>query len=1390
MDYNIVRQIGEGAFSEVFLVEKDGKQYILKRFRSKDIKEAEREFLFLKMINSAHVPDAVEIIKDEYPGIIQEYIEGSSIEDYLKENPDKKAMLQVRLCEVLSEIHSFGICLNDIKPDNIIIRNDIPVFIDFGLATLNNFWDKRIRGSISYSSPEKLKKQINTQASDVFSLGLVLYYTDTLKHFADNFEPAEYQNILADNTRWNGARNRFISNPVITELTDYTPDNRPSAISLFLSMAEKAGYDIGESSFNLLKSYVFTCHQKALAILKRNRKLTVTAEDEPDIITSLFITKEISENNKVAVIDEELFTYNTELFMSRLRERPGLEDIDEQSLIDSLVSSEYKLILITKNEISDYFMPLFKSENTVTLIISDSISEASFVEPAELKNIFARLKSEVDLKELINIKPLSAKKILCPAKSVSEELTEYVESFLRISKFLDLSIPLQFFQKLWDNWIVLLKFMMDNSTISIADNSLKPIITIADATGLSEDDMDRLSTAFSDWNADLLKSIYFLKLGNMDMAKETTFEHFKVLLNRKMYHSIYYSYKKIKDISNEAFDDYRLGKLCATTVGKAGYKKEALEIYNNLSQKLDGDEKGTVALDKAIILQDLQLWNEAEKEYGIATEIFQKTGNVKLQIRISNNLGAFYTNNKNYKKAQYHLYKVIELCDLLNDHKRQIIYKMVAYYNLSEISLSSGLWSKCIQLAKKSLKIAIQERNKTIQNYCESILLTAMISNGQLTDIQVMVNELIEAEFNEQDRDAADFMLSKILLWQSFRDPLTYKDIAEKNIERINTTASSELLIEFYFYSLRALNIANVNRIRFLLHDDHYNEIITGIENKNDDKILTSLRHFAANDDIFQFLHISYHMKMLGLIDKGSKLDNYITEFSGYNNFYPLQQIKKHEVSKSHDNDVFWDAFSSIQTQNDFESIAMETLKSILNVGNLERAIFFAYKKGEFVTELCINDQMDILPKENMKVSKTILMETVQEKKMMYYFNLQEDTPFDLHSSIFGLGLRTAICYPVIINKVTKGVIYSDAQADKTFSDEDKKMLETFLMLCESIMEKNQLLDDINNPVLSSANFSTANQYNEIIGTSRKMQKVFSLMNVVAKHNVNVLITGETGSGKELIARALHKDYTKSAPFVAVNCAAIPENLLESELFGYVKGAFTGAVQNKMGKLELANNGTLFLDEIGDMPFQLQAKLLRVIQEREFTPVGDVKPKPVSVRIISATNRKLEEMVSSNEFRQDLLFRLKVFEIEIPPLRERKDDIPLLIHHFIKLNNDKFGKSIKGISTDAVSMLQNREWEGNVRELQNEIEKASILCQADVISEEQFLDMKKNNNFNIVDEMPEKWSDFLNYKKKITHRLDKIYIEKLLKTTDGNISQAGKLSGMPRNQIYRIMKHS
>ncbi len=240
-----------------------------------------------------------------------------------------------------------------------------------------------------------------------------------------------------------------------------------------------------------------------------------------------------------------------------------------------------------------------------------------------------------------------------------------------------------------------------------------------------------------------------------------------------------------------------------------------------------------------------------------------------------------------------------------------------------------------------------------------------------------------------------------------------------------------------------------------------------------------------------------------------------------------------------------------------------------------------------------------------------------------------------------------------------------------------------------------------------------------IVGKNEKMQEIYHLIEKVAPTSASVLITGESGTGKELVARAIHINSPReNAPFVSVNCAALPETLLESELFGHERGAFTGATTMRKGRFELADTGTLFLDEIGDIPLPLQAKLLRVLQERSFERVGGSRPIKVDVRIVTATNKELKDEVDKGYFREDLYYRLNVLHIHLPPLRERSDDIPMLTNHFINKFAEMLNKPNLRISGDALRYLVNLAWDGNVRELENTIERAAILCSNDVIRAE------------------------------------------------------------------------
>ena len=299
-----------------------------------------------------------------------------------------------------------------------------------------------------------------------------------------------------------------------------------------------------------------------------------------------------------------------------------------------------------------------------------------------------------------------------------------------------------------------------------------------------------------------------------------------------------------------------------------------------------------------------------------------------------------------------------------------------------------------------------------------------------------------------------------------------------------------------------------------------------------------------------------------------------------------------------------------------------------------------------------------------------------------------------------------------------------------------------------------------------------------IIARSEKMQWVLEKVSRIAKTESTVYLYGESGTGKELIARAIHlvsdrRDFS----FVAINCAAIPETLLESELFGYEKGAFTGADKSSEGLFQQAHKGTIFLDEIGDMPMALQVKFLRVLQERQFYTLGGKTPVEVDVRVVCATNKKLEEEVKDGRFREDLYYRLHVIPIEIPPLRERSEDIPALVDHFLKKFSKVMHKNIKGLSPQAMRKLMLYDWPGNVRELENTIEYAAVMAQDDVIRDDFILKTQEKE--------PE---DTLKSLKDAREGFETNYLTNLLKYTEGNVTKASKVAGKYRADFYNLLK--
>jgi len=327
-------------------------------------------------------------------------------------------------------------------------------------------------------------------------------------------------------------------------------------------------------------------------------------------------------------------------------------------------------------------------------------------------------------------------------------------------------------------------------------------------------------------------------------------------------------------------------------------------------------------------------------------------------------------------------------------------------------------------------------------------------------------------------------------------------------------------------------------------------------------------------------------------------------------------------------------------------------------------------------------------------------------------------------------------------------------------------------LMLKRIVEHQQLITE---NILLRKRLTEQYEYEDIIGRSEAMQEVFSMIKAVTDTNATVLITGETGTGKELVARAIHSNSSQRyGPFVATSCGALPETLLESELFGYEKGAFTGADRTKKGRFELANEGTLFLDEVGDISMKTQIRLLRVLQEKSFSRLGGTEQIKVDVRLVSATNRDLVAAIEEGSFRSDLYYRLNVVSIQLPPLRERIDDVPLLAAHFINKYNVEFNKKFDRVDRKAMDFMMDYHWPGNVRELENVIERAIVIDQGP--------------------QMKVKHLPFCNMESPLTEEprslqeVEKSHIEKMLQRNDWNIAKTARLLNIDRSTLHKKIK--
>jgi transcriptional regulator with GAF, ATPase, and Fis domain len=462
---------------------------------------------------------------------------------------------------------------------------------------------------------------------------------------------------------------------------------------------------------------------------------------------------------------------------------------------------------------------------------------------------------------------------------------------------------------------------------------------------------------------------------------------------------------------------------------------------------------------------------------------------------------------------------------------------------------------------------------------------------------------------------------------------------------------------------------------------------------------------------------------------------------------------------------------------NDLARLLDELIDALLEVTHADKGFLILLEDGDMSVRAARNVARETIEGAMSRVSDSIIQRVVETRRPIVVADALHDREWSGSSSVVNLKLCSVMCAPLMQKGDVSGVIYlGNDNVVSLFDERALEALTVFAAQASLLVQNAILLDSLRRENVALKEAVSSKQYGELIGAGASMREVYRRIERVAGTDISVLVSGETGTGKEVVAREIHRRSASAAgPFVAVNCGAIPEALLESELFGHVKGAFTGAIATRLGKFQAAHGGTLFLDEIGDMPLSLQVKILRALQERAVTKVGDHRAEPVDIRVVAATNRVLEEEIKRGTFREDLYYRLNVVSIPLPPLRDRGEDVIVIAKYFLARYAKEFAARVRGFTPGALVAMRKYAWPGNIRELENRVKKAVVLADRPLVSAED-LDLR-----------PELLEPILSLAT-AKEEFQKRYINEVLERNAGNRTKTAKDLGVDPRTIFRHLE--
>jgi len=472
-----------------------------------------------------------------------------------------------------------------------------------------------------------------------------------------------------------------------------------------------------------------------------------------------------------------------------------------------------------------------------------------------------------------------------------------------------------------------------------------------------------------------------------------------------------------------------------------------------------------------------------------------------------------------------------------------------------------------------------------------------------------------------------------------------------------------------------------------------------------------------------------------------------------------------------------------LMTVKGIDELLEAMLDTVIEITGAEKGLILLLEEGggeegsKPVIRASRNVRRETITDTAGHISDSIVQQVIASSRPVIVSDALSDAQFGTSESVVALQLSSVMCAPLVSQGHVTGVLYvGNDRVKGLFERSQLDVLTIFASQASLILQNAMLLTALRADKEKLSEELKDKRFGDIIGVCASMQEVFRKLQKVASTDISVLITGETGTGKELIAREIHRRSNRvNGPFVVINCGAIPENLIESELFGHVKGAFTGAVGSRPGKFQVADKGTLFLDEIGELPLNLQVKLLRALQERVVYRVGDSKPEKVDIRVVAATNRVLEEEIKANRFREDLYYRLNVVNIFLPPLRERGDDVIIIGKVLLSKYATEMGSKVQGFTPQALAAIKKFTWPGNIRQLENKIKKALVLCDRNLLSPED------------LDLGPQAESPIMPLEK-AKEEFQRRYVLEILERNNGNRTQTARDLGVDPRTIFRYLE--